>query len=284
MLLANEEIELLKTPGIGNTYNPEFKKIASIFSFLALPYELSSDGKLELSSWDFNKDIFELYTNVQNIYDSIAVDKFKIESIRHGHRIKSIRHCYTPDGEGFFGIEYVDGERRFVKSEYQLQLTGACWSASVCRKLFLAQVGLDIYLSELKEKLQKRPIRPVVEMDIKPLYGMWLHQWRNTMLRTMEECWNLGDTQRNVLLSNCDEIESRLKDVQSGNITWYNGEENTAFYAVRDALRSAVDQMYARRKELEATGLWPYAKDQIDVLYDVVYGRRESLKCKHQCT
>ena len=184
-----------------------------------------------------------------------------------------VRHCYDPDGQGYYAICDKNGNNRiFVRSDYRLELIGGCWSYKVWRRLLSADSLLFWYLEQVKREVQAWEKKTV--MEIRHLYLPYIIM--NTTLTYLDES----------IVKNAESVIEEYKKLhikeyeeysacKARKKSWYNGEENKGFYAVRDILQNAVNDIYRHEKELKACGMWKKAYAVKDMLIDMEYERDE---------
>lgn len=200
----------------------------------------------------------------------------QIATIRKNNGVKefTVRHCYDPDGVGYYAICDKNGNnRRFIQSAYSLNTIGGCWSYYVWRSLLSSDVLLYWYLEQVKERIMQSE---KITMEIRHLYLPYLimdESWAKTTLEHRSK----GIAQNTfAVIKEYKELHIKeYEEYSACSKSWYSGEKNNAFYVVKDILQKAVDDIYSRRDELEACGMWKKAYAVKDILIDMEYERGE---------
>lgn len=238
-----------------------------------------------ISTKDFEKAFSKDYKEITKVLASIEKDK---------NAPVTVRHCYTPDGHGYYAVTKGD-TRRFADSYLELQLAGGAWSYWVWRELYFFNAILAGYLEDLKNRLYAEYDNSGVfhfTMEISPLYMgyiatnfvLWYPEQEQEVkisrLKGDEKfLWDkflmlpeLLQAQTNFCVLHKDYLQ-KIEDMQS-NVLAYNGDEdNNLFYAVEKEVHNAVNAIYKKRNKLENVGLWEDARAQIDRMNKIIYRR-----------
>ncbi len=240
--------------------------------------KVSEKYKSLFGDYPFNEDLLD-FRSEEEIEECIRTDADNIRSaartILSGDEKVNVRHCYDPEGRGYFAIT-AGTKKRFVSSCYRLQPEGGCSSLHVWLRLFSADALLYVYLCRIKAYLGTD-----VDMQIRHLYLKYVEY--AGYVRAIEEKDNahpfeLGEI--SIIKATRQEYrEAHLAEYEEcekaglNNIHWYNGEGNDIYYLVGQTTSEAVSKIYKQRDELEACGLWKDARRAIDIMYDIVYNR-----------
>ena len=201
---------------------------------------------------------------------SAAIETF------HGGEI-TVWHCCTSHGGGYYTIS--NGEKkRFVRSAYELERVGGCWSLHVYERLYMGQVNLMRFLESVRDELDRRFS---VEMPLKTLYIAYiltdLGEWEDRCKK--DECYREEDKrefeiacayQKAFTEKYADQIEMYNAVAENGDSFWnyYNGVDNYEYCCVSDILKNAVNEIYKNRERLESCELWGQAKKVIDMYWN----------------
>lgn len=162
-------------------------------------------------------------------------------------------------------------------SDYRLELIGGSWSYGVWRRLLSADSLLFWYLEQVKREVQAWEKKTV--MEIRHLYLPYIIMNDDDIKTTLTY---LDES----IVKNAESVIEEYKKLhikeyeehsacKACKKNWYNGEENKGFYAVRDILQNAVNDIYRHEKELKACGMWEKAYAVKDILLDMYYERCE---------
>ena len=249
-----------------------------------------------ISEEDYNEALFDDFYKIINTLASFGSDnKTPI----------SVRHCYTPNGYGYFALS-KDDMKRFVPSSFAIQRQGGCWSYFVWRRLYFGNAILMSYLEDLKKELSAK--YDDFHMDIVPLYMCYiaskfvyidpdrlkdLKDERRavdidiTSLNGKEDfLWEkflhykeLLQAQKNFCILH-REYFKKVEENQS-NIGTYNGDEsNRLFYAVEEILHNAAFELSMKEDELKSVDLWMDAYKQRQLLYRYEYNINKRVQTK----
>ena len=203
---------------------------------------------------------------------TIIIDNLKKEGLTDF----IIRHCYTPDGLGYYSICDSDKKYlRFVKSDYRLTITGAAWSYKVWRKVLSADVLLVYYLNQIKGHLKKR--YKTIKMDIRHLYLPYIiHKFDQFDYYEDNKIHNnINDTITEYLSLHQHEYQEyqEYQECRRSSLKWYNSDANVIYYVVEDILHRTVNDIYKYENDLLDCNLWSKANKIKDILYDIIYKR-----------
>lgn len=240
--------------------------------------KVSEKYKSLFGDYSFDEDMLD-FRSEEEIEECVRTDADNIRSaartILSGDEKVNVRHCYDPEGRGYFAIT-TGTKRRFVPSCFSLQCAGGCSSLRVWLRLFSADALMYVYLCRIKAYLGAD-----VDMQIRHLYLKYVEY--AGYVRAIEEKDNahpieLGEISiikttrqeyREAHLAEYEECEKAGLD----NIHWYNGEGNDIYYFIYQATHEAVLKIYKHEDELKACGLWEDARRAIDIMDDIVYKR-----------
>ncbi len=221
--------------------------------------------------YDTDKDSYDkaLKTDLNNICKVIPDILYKTVLV-------NVRHCCTPEGDGFYTISSGDNIK-YIQSAFKLEQVGGAWSYIVWRSLFFAQALLSKYLEDLRDNILKK--YPVCKMEIRPLYLPWI----NASIEDKDELFNKSFFDYNDKEAVFNYRDTFLKDnrqyleeYRSSGLPWYlwyNGEEGELYFRADNIIHRCVSDLYKDEKEYKKVGLWPQIRKMIDVLNNMKYHR-----------
>lgn len=169
--------------------------------------------------------------------------------------------------------------QEILRSAYILEQVGGCISLAVYERLYIAQIYLTKYLTEVKNRLLtpkcEKTSSAHINMPIKCLYISYI------LDDLSKDMWSSCESEirRRIAYGYqaefkgkyAEEISAyeRYMDDVSNLYTYYNGDSNYEYTYVSEVIRTAVNKIYQKRDDLEACGCWDDAKKTISQLNSI---------------